>query len=94
MQGRQSLVDSVTALLEALPATRLQGAPTYELATIAANKGRAHWDEAVRLLEMAFRQSVGFTIRRRLHAFSDWTPLRDYPPFRQLITPADSLQRN
>jgi tetratricopeptide (TPR) repeat protein len=90
--GRTAEVESLTAVLRALPAARLQGAPTYELATIAARQGRAHWDEAVQLLELALRQHAGFGIRRRLHTFDDWRPLKDYPPFTRIITPADSLQ--
>jgi hypothetical protein len=53
------------------------------------NQGRDHWDEAIALLELSLKQGQGFGIRRRLHYFSDWLPLHDYPAFKRIITPSD-----
>ena len=73
--------------MRARPAEKLQGAPTYELAAIEANLGPAHWPEAVRLLEESLRQGQGYGIRRRVHYFTDWLPLKDYPAFKKLVEP-------
>lgn len=88
-QGKMKEMRAELAWLEALPAERLQGAPTYERAAIIVNLGREHWDEAIALLELSLRQGQGFGIRRRLHYFSDWLPLHDYPPFKRIVTPSD-----
>ena len=63
------------------------GTPTYERAAITANLGRAHWDEAIALLEESITQGQGFNIRSRIHYFGDWLPMRDYPPFKRVTTP-------
>jgi hypothetical protein len=73
--------------LKALPAVKLQGAPTYELASIEANLGPAHWPEAVRLLDESLRQGQGFGIRSRLHYFQDWIPLKNDPSFKRILEP-------
>ncbi len=86
-QGKTAAMKAELAWLAARPAERLQGAPTYERAAIIVHVGRDHWDEALSLLELSLRQGQGFSIRRRLHYFSDWLPLRDYPPFKRIITP-------
>lgn len=75
------------AWLRALPSPKLQGAPSYELAAIHANLGTAHWPEAVTLLETGLREGQGFSLRRRIHWFADWTALKDYPPFKKVMEP-------
>jgi hypothetical protein len=87
MQGRTSDTNAQLAWLAARPAERLQGAPTYERAAITVHLGRDRWDEALSLLELSLRQGQGYGIRRRLHFFQDWLPLKDYPPFKRIITP-------
>jgi hypothetical protein len=87
MQGRTAAMNAELAWLAARPAERLQGAPTYERAAITVHLGRDHWDEALSLLELSLRQGQGYGIRRRLHFFQDWLPLRDYPPFKRIVTP-------
>jgi len=87
LQGKVAAMNAELAWLEARPAERLQGTPTYERAAITVNRGRDHWDEAISLLELSLRQGQGFGIRRRLHWFGDWLPLHDYPPFKRIITP-------
>lgn len=88
-QGRMQEMRAELAWLEALPAERLQGAPTYERAAITVNLGREHWDEAIAMLELSLKQGQGFGIRRRLHYFADWLPLHAYPPFKRIVTPSD-----
>ena len=81
-------VDSTKLILQRLAkfdAAALQGASTYERAAITAHLGRDHWDEAVQLLETSLREGSGYNIRHRLHWFSDWLPLKDYPPFMRVI---------
>ncbi|MFI5281270.1 MAG: protein kinase, partial [Gemmatimonadales bacterium] len=73
--------------LAGLPAVKLAGSPTYERAAITVHFGKDHWDEAIGLLEESLRQGQGFSIRRRLHYFTDWAPLRDYPPFKRVLEP-------
>ena len=73
--------------LKALPAVKLQGAPTYELASIEANLGPSHWPDALRLLDEALRQGQGFGIRYRLHYFQDWLPLKNDPGFKRILEP-------
>lgn len=85
--GRTAELKAELAWLEAQPAAALRGTPTIERASIAANLGRDHWDEAVGLLEEALRQGQGYGIRRRLHYFADWLPLKDYPPFKKVLEP-------
>jgi Protein kinase domain len=63
----------------------LGGANTLERAFIASNLGQR--DRAVTLLQEAFAQGYGFTIRWRLHWLTDTRPLRGYPPFDQLLQP-------
>lgn len=86
-QGRTAAMNAELAWLAARPAERLQGAPTYERAAITVHLGRERWDEALSLLELSLRQGQGFGIRRRLHYFQDWLSLKDYAPFRRIITP-------
>ncbi len=73
--------------LKALPAVKLQGAPTYELAAIEANRGPSHWPEALRLLDQSLREGQGFGIRNRVHFFRDWAPLKDDPTYKRLLEP-------
>lgn len=42
--------------------------------------------KVVALLEVSLRQGQGYGVRRRLHWFSDWQALTDYPPFQRIIT--------
>jgi tetratricopeptide (TPR) repeat protein len=70
--------------LEAMGIYRL-GANTLERAFLAAQRGDR--DRAVTLLQEAFAQGQGFSIRWRLHWLTDTRPLRGYPPFDRLITP-------
>lgn len=85
--GQIQIAQAQLAWLEARPAEQLQGAPTYERASIVVAKGREHWDEAIALLELSLRQGQGYGIRRRLHYFADWLPLKDYPPFKRILEP-------
>jgi tetratricopeptide (TPR) repeat protein len=75
------------AWLKAQPTEKLQGSPTYELATIEAHLGPSHRDAAVQLLAQSLRLGQGWAILRRIHWFRDWDPLRDYPPFQAAIKP-------
>lgn len=43
----------------------------------------------VRLLAESLRQGQDFGIRRRVHYFTDWQPLKDYPALKQLLEPRD-----
>lgn len=86
-QGKKAETQAILTWLEALPAVKLQGAPTYERAAITVNMGPVHWDEAIALLNESLRQGQGNGIRRRLHWFADWRPLKDYPPFQQVLEP-------
>jgi hypothetical protein len=86
-RGDSMGVARILAWLNGQAAERLAGGPTYERAAMTARMGRAHWDEAVALLEESMRQGEGFGIRRRLHYFGEWLPMRDYPPFKRVITP-------
>jgi tetratricopeptide (TPR) repeat protein len=74
-------VDSALASL----GTRVGGSNTLERAFIAANLGRR--EQAVARLQEAFSQGVGFSIRWRLHSFTDLRSLRGYPPFVKLLEP-------
>ncbi|MBX9927735.1 MAG: serine/threonine protein kinase [Gemmatimonadaceae bacterium] len=85
--GDTAGADREVAWLNALPLSLTQGAVTYELAAIEVRRGRDHWDRAIELAERAMVQGQGFSIRRRLHYFADWIPLRDYPGFQRMITP-------
>jgi tetratricopeptide (TPR) repeat protein len=73
--------------LAAMPSEQMGGVPAQERAFLLARLGPAHWDEAVRVLDESFRQGASFSVRRRLHAFTDWVPLKDYAPFRKVIEP-------
>ncbi|MBS1241176.1 MAG: hypothetical protein H6R40_603 [Gemmatimonadetes bacterium] len=70
--------------LEAMGINRL-GANTLERAFLAARMGDR--DRTVALLQEAFSQGQGFSIRWRLHWLTDTRPLRGYQPFDRLITP-------
>ncbi len=61
------------------------GTNTLERAFIATNLGQR--ERAVVLLQEAFAQGYGFTIRWRLHWLTDTKSLRGYPPFEQLLQP-------
>ena len=87
IQGRKAELQTELAWLEARPAEKLVGAPTYERAAITANLGREHWDQAVALLQESLKQGQGNGIRRRLHWFTDWQAMKDYPPFKALLEP-------
>jgi hypothetical protein len=63
----------------------LSGANTLERAFIAAELGQR--ERAVTLLQEAFSQGYGFSIRWRLHWLTDTRPLRGYPPFEQMLQP-------
>ncbi|MCU0634066.1 MAG: protein kinase [Gemmatimonadaceae bacterium] len=88
-QGRQAEADRIAASLAQLSGG-LQGQPTYERATIAVQRGSTSWGEAVSLLEQAIREGQDYTLLRRLHAFTDWQPLKDHAPFKRVITPVDT----
>jgi hypothetical protein len=86
-RGEVANLAPIVSWLKALPAVKLQGAPTYELASIEANLGPSHWPEALRLLDESLRQGQGFGIRHRLHYFQDWMPLKDDPAFKRILEP-------
>ncbi|HEV7990303.1 MAG TPA: serine/threonine-protein kinase [Gemmatimonadaceae bacterium] len=65
--------------------SNLLGANTLERSFMAAVRGRK--DDAVALLQEAFAQGLGFSLRWRLHWFTDVKQLRGYPPFERLIEP-------
>jgi hypothetical protein len=77
----------IVSWLKALPAVKLQGAPTYELASIEANRGPSRWPEALRLLDESLREGQGFGIRHRLHYFQDWMPLKNDPAYKRILEP-------
>jgi tetratricopeptide (TPR) repeat protein len=64
---------------------RLRGANTLERAFIASVLGKK--EQAVALLQEAFAQGLGFSIRWRLHWFTDTKPLRGYPAFEKMLEP-------
>jgi hypothetical protein len=66
---------------------RVPGRDKYERAAVTVNLGRAHWDEAIALLEESLNQGQGFIIRHRIHYFGDWLPLRNYPAFKRVLEP-------
>jgi tetratricopeptide (TPR) repeat protein len=74
----------IDAQLAAL-GNRLSGANTLERAFMASVLG--HKDAAVALLQEALAQGMGFSVRGRLHWFTDMKPLRGYPPFEKLLEP-------
>jgi tetratricopeptide (TPR) repeat protein len=82
--GDTARAGRIDAALAAM-GNQIGGANTLERAFIAANLGQR--DRAVALLEEALAQGVGFRIRWRLHWFTDLRPVRDYPPFRNLLEP-------
>lgn len=86
-RGNTAELASIVTWLKALPAVKLQGAPTYELASIEANLGPSHRPEALRLLDEAVRQGQGFGIRNRLHYFKDWLPFKNDPRFKRILEP-------
>ena len=86
-RGDVAALAPIVKWLKALPAVKLQGAPTYELASIEANLGPKHWPEALRLLDQALREGQGFGIRYRLHYFQDWVPLKNDPTFKRILEP-------
>jgi predicted Zn-dependent protease len=90
IQGKSREADSIAADLATM-AGGLQGQPTYERATITVQRGRASWDDAIALLQQSIREGQDFSLLRRLHSFSDWQPLREYAPFRRVITAVDDL---
>jgi len=83
--GDTATAREMDARLAAMPPAGLLGANTQERAFIAADLG--HKEEAVRLLQEAFAQGLGFSIRWRLHWFNDLAGLRGYAPFEQLLQP-------
>ncbi|MBA3656750.1 MAG: hypothetical protein H0W69_05285 [Gemmatimonadaceae bacterium] len=85
IRGDTATAEKIMRKLADLPALRFGGTPTYERAAIAANLHRR--DEAIRLLQEAFSQGIGFIYRSRLHWFSDFAWLRDDPAFKALLTP-------
>lgn len=85
IRGDTAKAEKVMRELADLPALKFGGTPTYERAAIAANLHRH--DEAIRLLQEAFSQGIGFLYRSRLHWFSDFAWLRDDPAFKALLTP-------
>ena len=86
-RGNLAELAPVVSWLKALPAVKLQGAPTYELASIEANLGPSHRPEALRLLDESLRQGQGFGIRHRLHYFQDWLPLKNDAVFKRILEP-------
>jgi tRNA A-37 threonylcarbamoyl transferase component Bud32/tetratricopeptide (TPR) repeat protein len=87
LRGDTAGVKREMAWFAALSAQQYLGASTYERAALTVNLGRAHWDDAIALLEESLTQGQGFNIRSRVHYFGDWLPLRDYAPFKKVITP-------
>ena len=85
--GDSAGVKRELAWLESRSAAALQGTTTYERAAITVRYGPSRWEEAVRLLAESLRQGQGFGIRRRVHYFTDWQPLKDYPAFKQVLEP-------
>jgi serine/threonine protein kinase/tetratricopeptide (TPR) repeat protein len=87
VRGDTAGVKRELAWFASLSAQQYLGANTYERAAVTANLGRAHWDEAIALLEESLTQGQGFDIRSRVHYFGDWLPMRDYAAFKRVITP-------
>lgn len=76
-------VDAWLAELQKDPAKA--GTSLSERAFLAAARGRR--EEAVGLLPESFTRGSVFYIRRNLHRFNDWWPMRGYEPFDRLVTP-------
>ena len=49
--------------------------------------GPSHFSGATDLVEQSLQQGQGFSIRRCVHYFTDWAPLRDFPAFRKIREP-------
>lgn len=85
--GNHAAADSVDAWLAelqrdpALAATSLN-----ERAFLAAARGRR--EEAVALMRESFARGTTFYIRRNLHRFNDWWPMKGFEPYERLVTPA------
>ncbi|MEP6834831.1 MAG: serine/threonine-protein kinase [Gemmatimonas sp.] len=88
-EGNTDSTNAILQRLSKLDAASLQGAATYERAAITAHLGRDHWEEAVQLLETSLREGSGYNIRHRLHWFSDWIPLKDFPSFVRVAGPKE-----
>lgn len=84
-RGDTTRADSVAAVLASWPAAQLNGATTLERAMIASILGRV--ETSCALYREAFAQGQPFTIRNRLHWFSDTENIRNAPCFKQLIAP-------
>jgi hypothetical protein len=84
--GNQAAADSVDRWLQGLQQDPTKAATSLsERAFLAAARGRR--EDAVALLSESFARGNTFYIRRNLHRFNDWWPLREYAPFVKLVTP-------
>ncbi|MFC1639259.1 BTAD domain-containing putative transcriptional regulator [Gemmatimonadota bacterium] len=81
--GRREEATAIEQWLEELDRADLSGAHTRWRAAIAAALG--YRDRAVRLLQQAIREGVAHGIWQ--HRDPEWEPLRDYPPFQELMRP-------
>ncbi len=85
IRGDTILAMRYSQQLAALPAEKLSGVPTFERAQIAAELNQRA--EAVSFLRDAFSQGVVFNYRARMHVLRHFMRMKDYPPFKALITP-------
>ena len=85
--GNHAAADSVDAWLAELQRDPAKAATSLnERAFLAAARGRR--EEAVALMRESFARGTGFYIRRNLHRFNDWFPLKGYEPYDRMVTPA------
>lgn len=84
--GNHAAADSVDAWLADLQRDPAKAATSLsERAFLAMARGRR--EEAVALLRESFARGSVFNIRRNLHRFNDWWPLKGYAPYERLVTP-------
>ncbi len=85
--GNHAAADSVDAWLAELQRDPAKAATSLnERAFLAAARGRR--EEAVAHLRESFARGTAFYIRRNLHRFNDFWPLKGYEPYDRLVTPA------
>ena len=82
-RGDRAGAERASEKLQIFPAPGLYGANTYQRARIAAALGEK--DPAVGFLRQAFAEGLPFTVR--IHQDTAFEPMRDYPPFRELLRP-------
>ena len=78
------MVSPPVVIIVSLTAIASFTVPTFSFG-IAARLLRP--EEALTLLAESFAEGQTFMLRSRLHAFTDWQPLRAHPAFVRIVTP-------